>query len=144
MSEQGPGTPPPDEPRHGPGSPWDPPAAGDPAAGASTPPYGQPAPYGPPPPYGAAPYGAAPPYGAPYGHEPPHHHGTDGFAIASLVTAFFCTPLGLVFGFVSLSRIKRTGRGGRGLAIAGIVISAVGILAAVALYAFAATVSFGP
>jgi hypothetical protein len=33
--------------------------------------------------------------------------------------------LGTVFGFIALSQIKRTGQGGRGFAIAGIIISAV-------------------
>ena len=43
-------------------------------------------------------------------------------AIASLVCAFLFAPLGIVFGHISLSQIKRTGEEGRGLAIAGLVI----------------------
>ena len=43
-------------------------------------------------------------------------------AIASLVCAFLFAPLGIVFGHLSLSQIKRTGEEGRGLAIAGLVI----------------------
>ena len=50
------------------------------------------------------------------------------FAILSLVFAFVFFPLGVVFGFVALSQIKKTGEKGKGLAIAGIII---GILAIV-------------
>ena len=77
----------------------------------------QPPPYHPPPPphYGA-PYGPGPyPYPAP----PP----TNGMAIASLICAFLFAPLGIVFGHLSLSQIKKSGEEGRGLAIAGLVIS---------------------
>jgi peptidyl-prolyl cis-trans isomerase B (cyclophilin B) len=48
-------------------------------------------------------------------------------AIASLICAFFCSPLGIIFGFIARSQIKRTGQGGDGLAIAGIVISIASI-----------------
>ena len=48
---------------------------------------------------------------------------TNALAIASLVCAFLFAPLGIVFGHISLSQIKRTGEEGRGLAIAGLVIS---------------------
>ena len=44
-------------------------------------------------------------------------------AIASLICAFLFAPLGIVFGHISLSQIKRTGEEGRGLAVAGLVIS---------------------
>ena len=57
-------------------------------------------------------------YAAPGGRR-----GTNGMAIASLVLAFFCFPLGIVFGHIALSQMKRTGEDGRGLAIAGLVIS---------------------
>lgn len=79
-------------------------------------------PYDPPPP----PYGAPPPYGSPYGPGPypyPPPAPTNGMAIASLVCAFLFAPLGIVFGHISLSQIKRTGEQGRGLAVAGLVIS---------------------
>lgn len=73
------------------------------------PPYG-----GPPPP----PYGYAPP---PPGYPPPARP-TNSLAVASLICAFLLAPLGIVFGHVSLSQIKRTGEDGRGMAIAGLVI----------------------
>jgi peptidyl-prolyl cis-trans isomerase B (cyclophilin B) len=44
-------------------------------------------------------------------------------AIASLVCAFIFAPLGIIFGHISLSQIKRTGEEGHGLAVAGLVIS---------------------
>ena len=114
--------------------PYAPPPAGG-QGGWGGPPPGQPG-YGQPqqgqPPYGQPPYGQ-PPYGQPpqHGQPPPpygyHHHatGTNGFAIASLVTAFFCSPLGLIFGLVARSQIKRTGQSGDGLALAGIILSVV-------------------
>ncbi|MGY4708528.1 peptidylprolyl isomerase [Mycolicibacterium sp. CBM1] len=75
----------------------------------------QPPPYYPPPPYG-------PPYGpGPYPYPQPPQ--TNGMAIASLICAFLFAPLGIVFGHISLSQIKKTGEEGRGLAIAGLVIS---------------------
>jgi peptidyl-prolyl cis-trans isomerase B (cyclophilin B) len=56
-------------------------------------------------------------------------------AIASLVCAFLFAPLGILFGHMSLSQIKRTGEDGHGLAIAGLVMSylftVVGIAAVV-------------
>jgi peptidyl-prolyl cis-trans isomerase B (cyclophilin B) len=74
-------------------------------------------PYYPPPP---------PPYGSPYGAGPypyPTPQPTNGMAVASLICAFLFAPLGIVFGHVSLSQIKKSGEEGRGLAIAGLVIS---------------------
>lgn len=59
-------------------------------------------------------------------------------AIAALVCAFVCAPLGIVFGHVSLAQLKRTGEQGRGLAVAGLVIGYV--LTATAMLAVAALV----
>jgi hypothetical protein len=119
-----------------------PPATGEPAAYRQAPPpypapppvYGQAPPYDQPPPYGQAPYGQPPPYGQqlPYGPQQPYGYstppGTNGFAIASLICSFFCVPLGLIFGFVAKSQIKRTGQAGNGLATAGIIISVASIV----------------
>jgi peptidyl-prolyl cis-trans isomerase B (cyclophilin B) len=102
-----------------------------PPSGASGPPppsgaWGPPPPSGesgpPPPPYGAYPV-------APYGGYPADYYGypqprsTNSLAIVSLVCAFVFAPLGILFGHISLSQIKKTGEEGRGLAIAGLVIS---------------------
>ena len=66
------------------------------------------------------------PYGyPPYGY--PQQRGTNGFAIASLICAFLCWPLGLIFGFVARNQIKERGDSGDGLALAGIIISFVGL-----------------
>jgi Domain of unknown function (DUF4190) len=79
---------------------------------------GPPPGYGPPPAYGGAGYGYTP-YAA--------KRGTNGMAIASLVLGILWldwigTVLALVFGYIALSQIKRRQQGGRGLAIAGIVL----------------------
>ncbi|MDT5317472.1 MAG: peptidyl-prolyl cis-trans isomerase [Mycobacterium sp.] len=64
-----------------------------------------------------------PPGYPPYPPPPPPN--TNGLAIASLVCAFLFFPLGIVFGHMSLSQIRKKHEGGHGLAIAGLVISYV-------------------
>jgi len=105
-------------------------APGQPSASPYPTPYGTPAS-----PYGTATptYGGAPGYVGAYGTEAP---GTDGLAIASLVTSVggfvilgaLPSPVGLGLGIASLRRIRRTGAGGRGLAIAGVVVGGLGTL----------------
>jgi peptidyl-prolyl cis-trans isomerase B (cyclophilin B) len=77
----------------------------------------------PPPPYGAyppPPQGAYPGY---YGYpQYPQPQPTNTLAIVSLVCAFLFAPMGIIFGHMSMSQIKKTGEEGRGLAIAGLVI----------------------
>jgi peptidyl-prolyl cis-trans isomerase B (cyclophilin B) len=78
----------------------------------------------PPPPYGASPPPPPGPYAGYYGHPGyPRPHSTNALAIVSLVCAFVFAPLGILFGHISLSQIRKTGEEGRGLAIAGLVIS---------------------
>jgi hypothetical protein len=48
-------------------------------------------------------------------------------AVAGFVLSFFVGVLGLIFSIIGLRRSSEPGRGGRGLAIAGIVISALNI-----------------
>lgn len=77
-----------------------------------------------PPPYTPRPG----PHGGPYGPGPypyPQPAPTNSMAIASLVCSFLFAPLGIVFGHISLSQIKRNGEEGRGFAIAGLVIGYV-------------------
>jgi protein-disulfide isomerase len=66
---------------------------------------------------------------------PPPTRRTEPLAIASLVCSFFLSLLGIVFGHIALSRIRRSGDGGRGLAIAGLAVGytslAVGTLVVV-------------
>lgn len=52
---------------------------------------------------------------------------TNIMAILSLIFAFLFAPLGLIFGIISLVQIKKTQEGGKGLAIAGIIIAALGL-----------------
>jgi hypothetical protein len=78
---------------------------------------------------GPLPYGWIPPY--------PQPKATNGFCIASLVCALppVCvftvgigSVLGVIFGIVGLRQCRRDGTGGRGLAIAGIIVGALGVL----------------
>jgi hypothetical protein len=154
MSEPDDGTQP---PAYGGQPQWQPPVPPPPGTGQAyppAPPYGQ-QPY---PPYGQQPYAQQPygqqPYGQPYGQPPADQQpyppygqqypgygypqptgGTNGLAIASLVLAFLCSLAGLICGIIALNQIRERQQQGRGLAIAGIVISCISIVAAVALVA---------
>ena len=50
---------------------------------------------------------------------------TNGLAIAGFVCSFFFQILGLVFSIIGLVQVNKSGDKGKGLAIAGIIISAV-------------------
>ena len=52
---------------------------------------------------------------------------TNALAIASLISSFFVSVLGIILGFVALNQIKKTGEQGRGLALAGIWIGFVAV-----------------
>ena len=72
--------------------------------------------------------------------------GTSGMAVASLVCSivgiFLCgitSILGVIFGFVGLSQTKNNARPGRGLALAGVIIGGIVVLAWVAIFVAAAT-----
>jgi hypothetical protein len=94
--------------------------------------------YGPPggppiaPPFGPTGYGY-PGSGMPYGFSPVPK--TNGLAIAAMVCSFFFwlygigAVLGIVFGFIARSQIKRSGgmQQGKGMALAGIIIGFAGI-----------------
>jgi len=54
---------------------------------------------------------------------------TNGMAITGFVTSFFCGVLGIVFSAIGLSQTgKNPNQGGRGLAIAGLIISIVSLV----------------
>jgi hypothetical protein len=80
------------------------------------------------------PQGAYPPPQQPYGYPPGVQPGmpqrTSGMAIAGFVLSFFCALLGLIFSAVAMGEINRSGGtvGGKGLAIAGLVISIVNMI----------------
>lgn len=72
---------------------------------------------------------------------------TNLFAILSLVFAFLFFPLGLIFGGVALRQIKKTKEEGKGLAIAGIVVSLIPIVILVMIimvFIFTARVGLTP
>lgn len=123
-------------------------------------PYGQPA-YDPNNPYGQQAYGQQQPYPTPgydqgqYGGYPqgaygqpqaypgyaqpqayPASRGTNTMAILALVFGILVAPLGLVFGFVARSQIKKTGEDGDGLALAGIIIGGIFTLLFIAYIVF--------
>jgi hypothetical protein len=94
------------------------------------------------------PGGTVPPAIPPQGKGPAEH---DGFAIASLVTAFLMPILGIIFGHLSNHRAKLAHRAKSGLAIAGLVlgylftgISALIIVLAVAVSSSTPSVSAAP
>ena len=61
---------------------------------------------------------------------------TNGLAIGGFITSLLCCgPVGLILSIVGLSQInKDPSQGGKGLAIAGIVIGAIGLVAAAIYY----------
>jgi hypothetical protein len=64
---------------------------------------------------------------------PPQKTGLNPFALASVITAFFCWPLGLVLGFVAKAQLKTSGQTGHGLATAGIVIAVLNAVVSIYL-----------
>lgn len=75
-------------------------------------------------------------------HQPPHFVqpppaplGTDPVSVLGLVFAFLFWPLGLVLSLVGLSRTGRGKRPGRGLAVAGTIVSALAGVVAVLVIA---------
>ncbi len=110
--------------------------------------YGQPQqPYGAPPAYGQPqqPYGAPPPgYGAAPGYPPGYDQPgmvssqaarTSGMAIGGFICSFLCGLLGLILSIIALNQINKS-MGmlrGRGLAVAGIIIAVLNMLAGVSM-----------
>jgi hypothetical protein len=103
--------------------------------------YGQPSQYGPPQPYGVAgPPGAADQPGGAW--PPPPRRGTNGFAIAALVCGLIAAvPFAIAFGIVALVQIRKRNQGGRGLAIAGLVLAVVWTLVLAAVITVAVLAS---
>lgn len=50
---------------------------------------------------------------------------TNVMAIIALIGAFVIPLAGIIVGFIALGQIKRTGEGGRGLALAGVILGFV-------------------
>ena len=102
-------------------------------------PYGEPQSYGEPQPYGQV---QAPPPPPGYGFPPPQQK-TNTMSILGLVFAFLIPLLGLIFSAIGLKQTKQRNEGGRGLAVAGLIISiifmVIGILVAVVVLSAAST-----
>lgn len=83
-------------------------------------PYGNPS--------GQQSYAPLPPSGYPANYNPR----MNSYAIVALVCAFVISPLAIIFGHLSLRQIAVTGEQGRGLAIAGLLLGYLSIVALVA------------
>lgn len=110
------------------------------------PPPGAPPGYPPPgyPPPGYPPPAGYPPPGYPPPGYPPPGYGampmvarTSGLAIAGFVTAFLCSLVGLILSIMARSEIKKSNGAltGDGLAVAGIIISVLGMILGVVVAA---------
>lgn len=101
--------------------------AGTPAPGHGVPVY----PSAPPAPYGNQGYQGQPGYPTqqqePYAGYPLQPR-TNTLAIIAFISSFFISLAGVIMGHLALKQIKRTGEGGRGLAIAALVIGYAGIV----------------
>jgi Domain of unknown function (DUF4190)/Septum formation len=113
------------------------PGAPPPYPGGYPPPHPGPYPGGPyPAPY--PPSGYPQPY-PPYPYPPPFRPTTSGFAIASLVCGIVGgILLSVIFGIVALGKTKPGGQRGRGMAIGGLVLSAVWAMVIAVAIAFVA------
>lgn len=104
-------------------------------------PYGQPAHdqqggYGPQQ-YPPTAYGQQAAYGGGYAQPyPPTGPPTNTLAIIALIASFLVAPLGIILGIIARNQIKRTGEGGDGLALAGLIIGIVITALYVAMFVF--------
>ena len=73
----------------------------------------------------------------------PASSGTNSMAVVALIMGLTIAPLGIIFGHVGLSQINRTGEGGRGLAIAGLILGYIGLAAWIVLIVFYASIFTG-
>jgi Domain of unknown function (DUF4190) len=80
--------------------------------------------------------GEQPAYGQP-GYQPQK---TNTMAILGLVFAFVFSPLGVIFSAIGLKQIKERREGGRGLALAGLIISIISLVLGILFVVLAATV----
>jgi len=99
----------------------------------------------PPPPVYQQPVYQQPVYQQPMYQQPMYQPAprTNGFAIASFVCSLLCINiLGIIFGHVSISQINRTGEGGKGLAIAGLILGYLSLVGWIIIYASAAGSSY--
>ncbi|MGW1023163.1 DUF4190 domain-containing protein [Streptomyces sp. NPDC002577] len=116
-----------------PGGPQQPPQNPYAAPPAQSGPYGS---YQGSPPAGGQPMGAPPPY-QPWPHQPyfapvlpPARPPLNGLAVAALVLGILCflPAVGLVLGLVALMQIRKKGERGKGMAVAGMTLSSLGVV----------------
>ena len=108
-------------------------------------PQNQPQPVSPPPPVYQQPVYQQPVYQQPMYQQPMYQPAprTNGFAIASFVCSLlFINILGIIFGHVAISQINRTNEGGKGLAIAGLILGYLSLVGWIIIYASAAGSSY--
>lgn len=72
-----------------------------------------------------------------YQYQPPQKKGENGMAIAGLVLAFFFPLVGLILSCLGLKQSKTMDDEGKGISIAGIVISSLGLVVYLALIIYA-------
>ena len=162
--EDVPSYPPPSYPPPAPGYPppsYPPPTPSYPPPASSYPPPSYPPPSYPPPSYSPGPPGYPGHPGYPDAYDPYQatpRPGTNPLAIGSLVCSIGGFPLlfacytglvawiaGIVLGIVALNQVKQTNQDGRGLAIGGIVVGAVGLaLSAIGMIFFFAILGSQP
>jgi hypothetical protein len=66
---------------------------------------------------------------------------TNGTAIAALVFAILCAPVGIILAYIARSQIERTGDGGRGLVTAALIIGWVLTLGWIVIPMIVATIA---
>lgn len=72
-------------------------------------------------------------------------HGTNGFAIASLIFGLLGGGLlAVVFGHIAHSQIKRTPQAGKGLATAGLILGYIGLAVSIILIIALASIASSP
>ncbi|AMM22773.1 hypothetical protein AX769_21780 (plasmid) [Frondihabitans sp. PAMC 28766] len=74
------------------------------------------------------------PYNTPPGQVAPASDRYNVLAIVGFILAFVISIGGLVVSIIALTQIKKTGERGRGLALAGVIISAVAIIITIIAY----------
>ena len=65
--------------------------------------------------------------------QPAAAKGFNVFAVLSIVFVWFAGILGLIFGYIALSQIKRTGERGHGLAVTAVVLGWIAVALSVAI-----------
>jgi len=60
---------------------------------------------------------------------PPQTDRWNVWAIVAIITVWFTVILGLIFGHIALSQIKKTGERGRGLALTAVIVGWLAVVA---------------